>query len=73
MTVGKDIRLIGFDDIEESSLVYPRLSSIRCDTKHFGQSSAQSMLAWIVDGKRPPDVRHYDVRLIERQSSIGFD
>ncbi|WP_306144719.1 LacI family DNA-binding transcriptional regulator [Roseibium sp. MMSF_3412] len=71
--VGKDIRLIGFDDIEESSLVYPRLSSIRCDTKHFGQSSAQSMLAWIVDGTRPPDVRHYDVRLIERQSSIGFD
>jgi len=69
--VGKDVRLVGFDDIEESSLVYPRLTSVRCDTQLFGQSAAQAMLAWIVDGERPPDVRYHDVHLIERQSSVG--
>lgn len=69
--VGKDFRLVGFDDIEESSLVYPRLSSVRCDTDLFGKNAAQAMLAWIVDGVRPPDIRHYDVKLIERQSSTG--
>ena len=71
--VGEDIRLVGFDDIEESSLVYPRLSSVRCDTELFGQSAAQAMLSWIVDGIRPPDVKHHDVNLIERQSSVGSD
>ncbi|WP_299482431.1 LacI family DNA-binding transcriptional regulator [uncultured Roseibium sp.] len=70
--VGTDFRIVGFDDIEESSLVFPRLSSIRCNTEHFGRSSAQTMLSWIVDGERPPDLRHYDVKLIERQSSTGI-
>ncbi|MES0883845.1 LacI family DNA-binding transcriptional regulator [Roseibium sp. SCP14] len=71
--VGKDFRIVGFDDIEESSLVYPRLSSIRCDTALFGKNAAEAMLAWIVEGKRPPDEKRYDVALIERQSSLGFE
>ncbi|MCV0424790.1 MAG: LacI family transcriptional regulator [Roseibium sp.] len=71
--VGKDFRIVGFDDIEESSLVYPRLSSVRCDTGLFGKRAAEVMLAWIVDGKRPPDRKRYDVELIKRQSSLGLD
>ena len=71
--VGRDFRIVGFDDIEESSLVYPRLSSVRCDTGLFGKSAADAMLAWIVDGKRPPDTKRYDVELIKRPSSLGFD
>lgn len=70
--VGDDFKLIGFDDIEESSLVYPRLSSIRCDTGAFGEHAAEAMLAWIVDGVRPPNTKRYDVELIKRQSSLGI-
>jgi LacI family transcriptional regulator len=69
---GDDFRIVGFDDIEESSLAYPRLSSIRCDTGLFGRNAAEAMLAWIVDGTRPPDEKRYDVELIKRQSSLGI-
>ena len=71
--VGEDFKLVGFDDIEESSLAYPALSSIRCDTALFGRNAAEAMLTWIVDGKRPPDTKRYRVELIKRQSSLGLD
>lgn len=68
---GRDFRLVGFDDIEECSLAYPRLSSVRCNTSLFGRDSAEAMLDWMVDGKRPPDTQRYSVELIARQSSLG--
>ncbi|WP_428643464.1 LacI family DNA-binding transcriptional regulator [Roseibium sp.] len=66
---GREIKIVGFDDIEESSIAYPRLSSVRCDSGLFGRNAAEAMLAWITDGTRPPDTKHYDVELIVRQSS----
>ncbi|MBO6758686.1 MAG: LacI family DNA-binding transcriptional regulator [Roseibium sp.] len=69
--VGSDFRIVGFDDIEECSLVYPRLSSVRCNTALFGEDTANAMLDWIVDDKRPPDTQRYKVDLIARQSSLG--
>ncbi len=69
--VGENFRIVGFDDIEESSLAYPRLSSVRCDTTLFGKNAAEAMLAWIVDGECPPDTNRYQVELIQRQSSLG--
>lgn len=67
---GRDFRIVGFDDIEESSIAYPRLSSVRCDSALFGRNAAEAMLAWITEGKRPPDQKRYDVTLIKRQSSL---
>jgi len=67
---GQDFRIVGFDDIEESSIAYPRLSSVRCDSALFGQNAAEAMLAWITEGKRPPDRKRYDVDLVTRQSSL---
>ncbi|WP_428529186.1 LacI family DNA-binding transcriptional regulator [Roseibium sp.] len=71
--VGEDVRLIGFDDIEESSLSFPRLSSVRCDTQAFGTKAAEAMLSWVVEGKRPPDTQRFGVELITRQSSLGLN
>ena len=62
---------MGFDDIEECSLAYPRLSSVRCNTSQFGRNAAEAMLDWMVEGKRPPDTKRYTVELIARQSSLG--
>ena len=52
--VGTDIRLVGFDDIEECALTWPQLSSVRCDVARFGRESAEAMLAWIEDGSARP-------------------
>lgn len=71
VTLGTDFRLVGFDDIEEASLVYPPLSSVRCDTAKFGEEAAKTMLAWIGDKVRPPQQSRYSVQLVARQSSTG--
>lgn len=68
---GRDFRLVGFDDIEECSLAYPRLSSVRCNTSLFARNSAEAILEWMVEGRRPPDTKRYNVELIARQSSLG--
>ncbi len=69
--LGSEFRLVGFDDIEECSLVYPQLSSVRCNSKRFGEESAETMLRWIVDGERPASVYRAPVELVARQSSLG--
>lgn len=69
VTVGRDFRIVGFDDIEECALVYPRLSSIRCDVGEFGRRSAQRMLEWLESGVRPPEYDLAPVKLVVRQSS----
>ncbi len=71
VTLGTDFRLVGFDDIEEASLVYPPLSSVRCDTAKFGEEAAKTMFAWIGDKVRPPQQSRYSVQLVARQSSTG--
>ncbi len=69
--VGKDVRLVGFDDIEECALTWPQLSSVRCDVARFGRDSAAAMLAWLEGGERPPETRRAPVELIVRASSSG--
>lgn len=71
LELGTDFRLVGFDDIEESSLVYPPLSSIRCDATRFGERAAETMLAWIGEGLRPTAEIRSPVHLVARQSSTG--
>ncbi|SDY36616.1 LacI family DNA-binding transcriptional regulator [Citreimonas salinaria] len=71
ITVGRDIRIVGFDDIEEASLCHPRLSSVRCDIGGFGRDVAATLLRWLSDGLRPPDETRTPVTLIPRASSTG--
>ena len=70
--LGDDFRLVGFDDIEECSLVYPKLSSVSCNTARFGERSAETMLRWIDEGQRPSSIERSPVQLIARQSSLGL-
>ena len=69
--VGEEFRLVGFDDIEECSLVYPQLSSVRCDLAAFAERAATAILAWIDEGKRPPAIERLPVEMMMRQSSMG--
>jgi LacI family transcriptional regulator len=69
--VGDSFRLVGFDDIEECALSWPRLSSVRCDIASFGRASAATMLGWLETGEPPVPVRRAPVALVARQSSLG--
>lgn len=71
VAVGRDFRLVGFDDIEECALVWPQLSSVSCGVAAFGEEAAATMLRWVETGERPPEERRAPVRLVARASSLG--
>ncbi len=67
--VGRDFRLVGFDDIEDCALVWPQLSSVRCDISGFARGAADTMLGWLERAERPaPEIRA-PVSLVVRASS----
>lgn len=70
---GRDIRVIGFDDIEESAQAWPPLSSVSCDITSFGQKTAATLLDWLTKGIRPPPTHREPVRLVTRASSIAAE
>ncbi len=70
-TVGRDLRLVGFDDIEDAAQVWPQLSSVSCDIAGFAQDTAARLLSWLEDGKKPAPVLRAPVALVPRNSSTG--
>jgi LacI family transcriptional regulator len=70
--VGEDFRVVGFDDIEECSQVFPQLSSVRCDIATFGRNSAKTVLDWLERGEQPVPEARAPVCLVVRASSAGF-
>jgi LacI family transcriptional regulator len=71
VAVGRDFRVVGFDDIEEAALAWPDLSSVSCDIAGFGQDTARTLLEWLDTGARPPAERRAKVTLKVRGSSGG--
>lgn len=69
VTVGSDLRVVGFDDIEDCRDSYPSLSSVSCRIPDFARSTAATILDWIKDGTAPPDCRQSAVDLVVRASS----
>ena len=69
--VGRDFRVIGFDDIEECAQVWPQLSSVRCNIAQFGRDTAATLLAWLKEGTIPAPEHRAPVKLIARASSMG--
>lgn len=68
---GRDFRIVGFDDIEESAQAWPALSSVSCDIRSFGEQTADTLLGWLTQGRVPEPVHREPVRLIARASSMG--
>lgn len=69
--VGADLRVVGFDDIEEAAHSWPPLSSVHCDIAGFATHVAQTLLAWLEEGVKPPRETLHPVTLAERASSTG--
>jgi LacI family transcriptional regulator len=69
--VGRDFRLVGFDDIEDCAQTWPQLSSVSCDIEGFARDTADRLLLWMTQGQRPaPEIRA-PVHLVARASSVG--
>ncbi len=69
--VGQDVRIVGFDDIEDCALVWPQLSSVACDIDGFARATADRLLAWMQDAETPPPEHRAPVELVARTSSTG--
>ena len=68
---GRDLRVVGFDDIEDCQDSYPPLSSVSCNIPDFAKSAAKQILAWVKDGVAPQMTARSPVQLIKRASSGG--
>ncbi len=66
---GAGLRVVGFDDIEECSQIWPSLSSVRCGIAGFGEAIAATILGWLEDGRVPPPESRTAVQLMIRDSS----
>jgi LacI family transcriptional regulator len=67
--VGPDLRVVGFDDIEDCAQVYPALSSVRCNIAGFGEGIAGTLLNWLEAGVHPAEQTRTGVALVVRASS----
>jgi LacI family transcriptional regulator len=70
--VGRDFRVVGFDDIEDAAEAYPTLTSVACDVAGFGRSIAHTVLDWLENGRMPAPETRSPIKLVVRQSSGGM-
>jgi LacI family transcriptional regulator len=66
---GSDLRVVGFDDIEDCQDSYPPLSAISCNIPDFAKATASQILSWVKEGKAPHITERSPVHLIKRASS----
>jgi LacI family transcriptional regulator len=69
IVAGKDLRVVGFDDIEDCQDSYPPLSSISCNIPDFATTTAAQIVDWVKQGKVPHVSARSPVELIKRASS----
>jgi LacI family transcriptional regulator len=67
--VGTDFKVVGFDDIEDSSQTYPALTSVRCDVAGFARNVAKTIVEWLEHGTVPVPESLSRVELVVRESS----
>ena len=73
INVGRDLRLIGFDNREIASVCRPQLSTVALPLFEIGQTAAHELIA-ILAGS--PPTRHtimLDCTVIERESTKGAE
>ncbi|MFB5193255.1 LacI family DNA-binding transcriptional regulator [Alicyclobacillus fastidiosus] len=66
--VGEEISLVGFDDIDLSRYVTPRLTTIRQNTEQMGEMAAKELLELMNTANKPPGVITVETDLIVRDS-----
>ena len=68
LRIPDDISIIGFDDIPQASLVYPKLTTVRQPLEQMGRVAVKMLLEQIEDRSRPPQRVTLATELIIRDS-----
>lgn len=68
--IPKDVSIVGFDNIPESSKVYPQLTTINTPKEQLGIAAAQCILERIKNPNMPYVYSQYTTNLIKRDSTI---
>jgi LacI family transcriptional regulator len=63
-----DISIIGFDDVPQSAIIYPKLTTIRQPLEQMGQTAAQMLLAQIENPSYTPQRVVLPTQLVIRDS-----
>ncbi|MCK6579238.1 MAG: LacI family transcriptional regulator [Anaerolineae bacterium] len=67
-SIPDDISIVGFDDVPQTSLVYPKLTTVRQPLEQMGQAAAEMLLERIEDRSRPPQRITLATHLVVRDS-----
>ncbi len=73
LSIPEDISLVGFDNIPQSSLVSPKLTTIHQLLEQMGQIAVKMLLEHINDPNRPPRRVTLGTQLIIRDSCRALD
>ena len=68
---GRDVAVVGFDDLEAAALAYPPLTTIRQDRQELGTLAATRAIELIEDPESTPRTTVLPVELVVRGSSTG--
>jgi LacI family transcriptional regulator len=68
LRIPEDISIIGFDDIPQASLVYPKLTTVRQPLEQMGRVAVKMLLEHIEDRSRSPQRITLATELIIRDS-----
>jgi LacI family transcriptional regulator len=68
LRIPDDISIIGFDDIPQASLVYPKLTTVRQPLEQMGRVAVKMLLEQIEDRSRPPQHITLTTELVIRDS-----
>lgn len=69
LVAGRDISIVGFDDIEEARLLTPALTTLAINPHQFGQTLARQLLSEINDPKSRPKKIIIDAELSVRDTT----
>lgn len=69
--VGKELKVIGIDDIEDCRDSFPPLTSVSCNIPELAETTAKTLLGWITAGTKPADALRLPISLVRRASSSG--
>lgn len=68
LRIPDDISIIGFDDVPQATLVYPKLTTVRQPLEQMGQVAVKMLLERIKDQSRPPQRVALATQLVIRDS-----
>ena len=68
IVVGKDLAVIGFDDLADSSLTHPALTTVRVQPEEFAINALEMLQNHIQDKQAKPERRVIPAKLIIRES-----